>query len=327
MTTLIGHETVSQQLFAAAHQNRIAHALLFVGPEGVGKKLMARKLVQVMLCPNATERSGCGLCASCLQIEKNQHHSVKWLETEAAHFKIDEAREILKSLSLRQWQGPRFVVFDGADKLNSQAANALLKVIEEPPEDTFFILITNRPQQILPTIRSRTQWIRFSPLSEANLQAVTGQSGWVLASAGGSVQRVMELSESDRSELRVAAIRGLMAIVPSTSYLDVAEILNTNFKEKSDMQILFETWAQLLRDASVLGFRPSIHADVESEWRSLQSYPFWQLDEMFKVVSQMKDDLEANVDRQLLLESGILKLQRCLNQKEEMSHATRPSVD
>lgn len=309
MMRVVGHSEIREQLLRAARQNRLPHALLFEGLNGVGKKLVARWLAQWMLCPQPLETQGCGTCASCLQVEKNQHHALKIFEAEGAQFKIEDSRDVIKSLSLKQWQGPRFVVFDDADRLTPQAANALLKVVEEPPEHTYFILLTSRPGKILPTIKSRSQRVRFSPLTPAELTQITSSQGWVLASSGGSAARALELAETDRMELRKIAIEALAQVAQNASYLDVAEELHQKLRDKAEMQILLETWKQVLRDASLRRIKPPIHSDLQMLWRPLETFSFAVLDRMFQCVSRLQDELEANVDRHLILESGILQLQ------------------
>lgn len=317
MKGILGHENVKASLHQALVKNQLPHALLFVGPEGVGKWKTAQALAQTLLCQES-HVDFCGLCASCLQVQKGQHQGLHLLNTENAQIKIDEAREILRKLTLRNWDGARLVLINDAHKLNPQAANALLKVIEEPPEQTYFILITSQPGKILSTIRSRTQMIRFGPLSEGDLKKITGASGWVLAAANGSVTRVEQLLGEESEDMRRTALTTLVNLLSSDhSYLQWTDSLQAVIKDKQMVEIVLSTWLQMLRDLRVHGMKPAFHSDLLPELCQIPMGDLSRLDEVFAIVTAMRDELDFNVDRQLLFESGFLKIRQVFCSDDE----------
>ncbi|MGE0761760.1 MAG: hypothetical protein AB7N80_00640 [Bdellovibrionales bacterium] len=155
---------VSQTLQQAAREGRLAHALLFTSLDGVGLRAAALKIAQTLVCDT---HGPCGTCGPCLRIKAQQSESLLLVQPENGVIKIDQVRPVREALSLENWSGARVVILDQAESLNPQAANALLKVIEEPPPATYFFLTTRQPSALLSTIRSRCQLVRLLNANEA----------------------------------------------------------------------------------------------------------------------------------------------------------------
>lgn len=151
------------RLLETRQNGYLPNTLLLTGPEAAVGARAAQALAQALLCTE--DPSGCGHCPSCRRVELRQSESLRWLAPEKNLIKIEQAREILDFLSLRTLSKARVVVVESAECLNPQAANALLKILEEPPAETFFILITRSPKHVLPTVRSRAVHIPFPPRS------------------------------------------------------------------------------------------------------------------------------------------------------------------
>lgn len=142
-------------------QNPVGRSYLFTGPAGVGKKKSAQAMAQFLLCqkyPNV-----CGACPSCLRVEKSAHEGLLMIEPTGAQIRIEEARHILDFLSLQSLSRFRVVIINEAHRMNAAAANSLLKVLEEPPADSFFFLVTSTPSMMLSTLRSRSLRVHFKP--------------------------------------------------------------------------------------------------------------------------------------------------------------------
>lgn len=317
MKGVLGHDRVKQVLHQSLVKNQVPHAQLFLGPEGVGKFKMALGLAQTLLCTES-HVDFCGLCSSCLQVQKGQHPGLLVIDSENVQIKIEEARDLHRKLHLRNWDGARIVVINDAHKLNPQASNALLKVIEEPPEKTYFVLVTSQSGKILSTIRSRTQVVRFGPLEEQHLKTITGAEGWVLASGHGSVTRVEQLLRDESDENRKLAMRSLVDILMAQkSHLQWMEGLQAVVKDKAQLEVILETWSQMLRDLRVQGFKQACHSDLMVELQQVPVGDLTRLDQVFRIVGHMKSQLLSNVDRQLLLESGYLKMKAIMHPEQE----------
>ncbi|MCB0407946.1 MAG: hypothetical protein KDD34_07075 [Bdellovibrionales bacterium] len=252
------------------------------------------------------------MCSSCRQFAASQHPSFFLFDGEMDAIKIEKAREVLKHLSLSHWKGPRIFLFNEAHVMTAQASNALLKAIEEPPPETYFFLITSQLNAILPTIRSRCQMVRFGPLSEQEIHHITGASGWVLKSAAGSVERATQLKDPDLAKLRQLAVEALGEILKERSHVDWMEKYSEVIKERASLTFLLETWQQVLRDLSLEGKSGKIHEDLSQQVQSWLEQPFEVKDQVFQLLSKLKTDLDSNVDRQLLMESGFLKIKNSI---------------
>lgn len=159
---ILGHERQKTILRRALGSGRLAHAYLFEGPDGVGKRLMALALARAIFC---VEQRGCGQCAACRKVDHQNHPDLHIIEPDGAHIKIDQIRTLQRELSLRPLEGERKIcLIEAADRMNPAAGNALLKTLEEPNGRTLLILLTARPEAVLQTIRSRCQRLPFGRL-------------------------------------------------------------------------------------------------------------------------------------------------------------------
>lgn len=202
LDSVVGHKETIARLLDAKIRGVFPTTLLFTGPAGVGRAIVARGIAQALCCEKDPE--GCGTCGSCLRIEKNQSESLRIVSAEKNQIKIEQSREILDFLSLRSISGTRVVIFEEAETLNTQAANALLKALEEPPEGTYFILIARSTNQVLPTVSSRSVHVAFHPLSANELASKSKAPRWAIEAAHGSFKKLEELQNS--SENRDSAV-------------------------------------------------------------------------------------------------------------------------
>jgi DNA polymerase III delta' subunit len=171
---LLGNAALRARLATLGEAEALHPCLLFEGPAGIGKAATARWLAQRLNCE--AEDRPCGRCWSCRQIGRGQHPDVLTVgldpERTAPIISVEQARGIVAALVPRPaYARRRFVIIDPAEAMSEEAANALLKNLEEPPPDTGFILITAATSRLLPTIRSRSQRVRFAPIPSAELSA------------------------------------------------------------------------------------------------------------------------------------------------------------
>jgi DNA polymerase-3 subunit delta' len=177
---LIAHEAAEKQLLSLINARRLPHALLLAGPHGVGKATLAYRLARFLLAP--AEAAGNSLFGDALPSESlylpHTHPTFRriiagghpdLLVIESEDIRIEEARAVAGFLSLTPAESEwKVVIIDSADAMNRNAANALLKTLEEPPPQTVLILISHNPGRLLPTIRSRCRTLHIPPLNEAN---------------------------------------------------------------------------------------------------------------------------------------------------------------
>ncbi len=157
---------------------RIPHAYLFRGPDGVGKKLTALLTAARLNCLSPDGSSGCGACSSCKKLLSGNHPDVVVISPENGTIKIDRIRELCRSLSYPPYESEmRIVIIEDVHTMTPQAANSLLKTLEEPPERNLLILTAESSRELLPTIVSRCQTVTFYGLSVADCVRVIERKG------------------------------------------------------------------------------------------------------------------------------------------------------
>ena len=162
---IVGQEEAVRILANAVKTEKISHAYIFAGPRGTGKTTAARVFAKALNCEHLTNQEPCNKCSTCIAINKNKFLDLVEIDA-ASNRGIDEVRHLQEEIRLGPTYG-RYKVFilDEAHMLTTQASNALLKSLEEPPENTVFILATTEPHKILPTILSRCQRLNFKNIA------------------------------------------------------------------------------------------------------------------------------------------------------------------
>ena len=276
---------------------RRAHAYLFAGPDGVGKRLSASELAKTLNCeaPGATERpasgplDACDRCPSCQRIARKVHPDVHEVTTQGAAdlIRIEEIRQMLSRMALRPYMGrAQVAIIDGADRLTEEAANSLLKGLEEPSPQTVFALLTAQPARCLPTILSRCQLIRFHPLPTSVIEGLLASgkhcgpeaAGLLARLAQGSLARAVELAkewpayEGIREHLRQGSISAWSAWTAPSDRAEVAQWLALSIGWLRDLAVAAAGDDQLIghadpetisRQAKQLGAEPCAQTALE----------------------------------------------------------------
>ena len=281
---ITGHRAIRELLARAAARGTVPPSLLFSGPEGVGKRLAAVALAQAVNCPDAAGGDACGTCASCRRIARGVHADVLIVEPgESGAIKIDQVRDAIDRAAYRPFEGRRRVVIvDGADAVNADGQNALLKTLEEPPPASVFVLITDRPDVLLPTVRSRCQRLRFGGLAPAEVADVLMREHGVAAAdahaaaaaSDGSISRALEGTAADAMEARDAAASLLKAAATSTDpRRRLAGAKTLAAADRDDLWRRLLALSSLIRDLGLLsssgGAGALANADLEPELRAL----------------------------------------------------------
>lgn len=167
---VFGHELQKNFFQRILALERVHHAYLFSGPSGIGKKALALEVAKVLLCLDSREES-CNRCKSCELFGRSLHPDFFFLNPEGNSLGIEAARDLVKKLSLKRVLSPfRVGIIDEAEKLTEEAANCLLKTVEEPKEGVVLFIVTSRVSALPETLVSRCQKVVFSPLSEVSVE-------------------------------------------------------------------------------------------------------------------------------------------------------------
>lgn len=236
-----GHDRIVARFRRALEQGRLASTFLFVGPEGIGKRAFAIALARSLLCERRDEAQldACGMCPSCIQVDARTHPDLFVIGLPEGKSSIpiklligqDETRMregLCYDISLKPFGGKRKIaIIEDADYLDrKEVANCLLKTLEEPPPRSVLILIGTSEARQLPTIRSRSQVVRFEPLSresverlliEKQLVADATEAHRLAARSEGSISRALQLADPDLWQFRDELLSAL-AREPIESY-------------------------------------------------------------------------------------------------------------
>ncbi|MDO9228737.1 MAG: DNA polymerase III subunit delta' [Syntrophales bacterium] len=200
---IYGHKKPIAILKSAMAKDRIAHAYLFYGMDGIGKKTTASVFARALNCGGVDPP--CDACASCRKAEHNNHPNIITVQAEGQNIKIGAVKEIQARMTFRPREGRRIFILREADRMNAAAANALLKTLEEPSADNILLLTTARSHALPMTILSRCQHLRFSPLPPEEVARFlrekegleTAAAEILAASSGGSIGRAVEMNRED----------------------------------------------------------------------------------------------------------------------------------
>src|SRR2546427_8716179 len=229
---IVGQQHVTRTLQSAIQSGHVAHAYIFSGARGVGKTTTARILAKALNCVHGPTPSPCNECDSCREIASGS--SLDVLEIDAASNRgIDQVRELRDMVRYAPVGGRyKVIILDEAHMLTDEASNALLKTLEEPPEKVVFIMATTQPEDLVETIRSRSQHFHFRALSFTEiveaLQSIASKEGLtveagaiavVARTADGSLRDALSLIEQARAycgaAISEAQVRELLGIVPA----------------------------------------------------------------------------------------------------------------
>jgi len=225
---ILGHEDAIAQLRQAYVRGRLAHAYMFVGPEGIGKKLVAREVAKALLCERPSEAfTACDVCPACQQLEAGTHpdFAIRGRLEDKLELTLEVIRSLCHELGQKPLRGARKItVLDDADFFNEEAANSFLKNLEEPPQGSLLILIATSTDRQLATILSRCQVVRFRALSEDHLRAILLQYELadpalltqILRMANGSASLALAMNDPDLWELRLGILRELAQTRPDS---------------------------------------------------------------------------------------------------------------
>ncbi|MEE8466132.1 MAG: DNA polymerase III subunit delta' [Dehalococcoidia bacterium] len=332
MWTIYGQENLLKRLEPSLRQRRQSHAYLLSGPPHVGKMTLAINLSQAVNC-NEGPGVPCGSCTQCTRIADGRHADIRTLapgqgeEGRAPRtvIGIDSIKEIIGRVSLKPYEGSTSVVIiDGAETMSDDAANALLKILEEPPPQVLFLLLTANESAVLPTVRSRCQTLSLLPLPKdqmmerltSNHQATPAQAeqlyrlsrgclGWAISALNDS--QVLEQRQADLEKLQETLDAGLETRFTYAN--EVATLFGSDREAAKDLLTLWLRWWRdllLIKEGAEEYLHNLDHADSLRGQASGLTTP--EIVQFIKRLMQTLSSLDSNVSPRLAMEVMMLNI-------------------
>ncbi len=375
-SSVLDQERVVQTLRRALTQERVAHAYLLHGPDGVGKRAVAYEMARALQCPEQADEA-CDACPTCRKTRRMVHPDVHvnlphpWSQekdrdeedmgkrirrlgdnpyaaidyvrrpsladpsetsNQQVYYRIDQVRQdIIQPMSLARGEGAYKVnVLIDAEKMREEAANTFLKLLEEPPPQTVFLLTTNRSEQLLPTILSRCQQLRFDPLLPETIEQALvdrenmapDEASMLSRMADGSYSRALELAENDA----LMTSRELVLDYFRAAYTQKVESLDSCIQElksqgrervKSVLRLMLRWMRDLLLYRTMGEEAPLVNVDQkEAVARFCNNLPDADLEGMVTLVEEAMELAERNVRVALVLTALAQGLARAMRGQE-----------
>ena len=339
---LVGNQRVKDILRRMLKDGRVPGALLFAGEGGIGKKLFALELAKALNCLTPKGTEACDRCSACVRIsqskfpeysdDRENREKIVWSEYSdvalARPFnrvlRVPLMREIEREANFRPFEGKaRIFIIEEAHRLNEASSNALLKTLEEPPKTSHLILITSRPASLLPTIRSRCQVIRFSPLAPKEIEAhlvkgkqVSQADARLLATvARGSIGRalVTDLESYRRQREAMMEVVSALALTNDRARLLRASEEMNDAKHKDEYEPRLDLLATLIHDVWILALGAPDEQLVNQDMRAQLSKIVSGIESRrparwLSQLEQHRRGLDVNINRKIATDALFLKM-------------------
>ena len=370
---IIGQEEIKRQLIKNVQENKIAHAQLFCGGEGVGKLPLAIAYARYISCFNPSEKDACGKCANCIKFNNLAHPDLHfifpvvkkksskdvvsddyiaewreliaktpyfnlpaWLEemgaeNQQAQIYVKESNEIIRKLSLKSSQGGyKIIIIWLPEKMNQECSNKLLKLLEEPAEQTVFLLVSEEPDMLLTTIQSRTQRINLKGIDEKDLKEVLinihglqEQDAINIAhqSEGNFLKAIESISLNEENKLFFDLFVALMRLSYQRKIKEMkawSEKVATMGREKQ--KHFFSYCQRMIRENFIYNFhnRSITYLGNEEEAFSTRFAPFINERNVMEIMNELNEaqrHIEQNVNAKMVFFDFSLKMIVLLIQK------------
>ncbi len=326
MSELIGNERIAAFLERTVSEGRPAHAYLFTGPEGVGKKRFAINFACRLNCLDP-ENDTSHQCSMCRRIREGKHPDVQMESPERGMIRIERIRNLQAFFKYAPIEAAyRVAIIDDAHSMNPAAQNALLKTLEEPPPGRMLVLVSSRPSSLLSTVRSRCRKAQFSPIeSEALAAFLRERHGMppdkaeaVASMSGGSISRALEMEASDFTQLRDRIVSALSEPGGGgmTGLLELSAGISRDRETARQALSIAATW---IRDLLVMQLDPSTSDIVQTDLLdrislAAQHHNSGELIAVYDVLVRASELVEAdfNVNKNLITDVLLLKITRIL---------------
>ncbi len=307
---LAGHKSEKNLLLKLLHSKTIPHAMLFSGPDKVGKKTVALEFIKSLNCINIDWC--CNECYACRSINADSYPDfimIKPLEG-SREIKIDQLRDLNERFSLTSFGGGyKAVIVDDAHLMNQHAQNSFLKLLEEPKGKTVIILISHRPEMLLPTIRSRVQELKFSILPKKDIEEYLKEmyidnafAQEIATISSGQIGKAIDYArDKEKKDWFDRVLKDILMLTRENmgKRFAYSKEHSENYEEMLEM---FEIWERFFRKEMLIKM-------IKPENSNLANYSFDKIKRIVKKISQSKNLIEnTNSSKKLVFDGLMMEL-------------------
>ncbi|AIS51304.1 DNA polymerase III subunit delta' [Thermoanaerobacter kivui] len=320
MYRIYGHENILNIFKSIVFKNKISNAYLFVGEEGLGKKFMAEYFAMMINCKDNVSKP-CFKCNSCIKMISKNHPDVFFIEPEGNSIKVDTIRYITNEINIKPYEANKKIfIIDEAHKMTTAAQNAFLKTLEEPPLYGLFILIAPRQEELLPTIVSRCNVIRFNKEDKDTIKNylvfehnIPEKEAETLAYiADGNFEEAVKLAKEEYINLRNETIREIEGVINKNDF-DVLDKFTFFEKNKDNVEEILKILLLYFRDILIYKtteertFIKNIDF-LENIQKMSSKLTIYKLNNIINRIEQFNSQLKSNVNYQLAVENLLLDI-------------------
>lgn len=324
---IIGHENIIQHLQNAIVSNKVSHAYILHGEDGMGKKTLAAEFAKTLQCEEKGILS-CGRCKSCLQADTGNHPDIIRVTHEKYSIGVDDIRlQVNADIQVKPYYSSyKIYLIEDADRLTEQAQNALLKTIEEPPEYAVILLLTNNLSVILPTILSRCVTLNLKPVDKQQIKEYLMSSHKIpdymaevaAAFSGGNVGKAIKYASSENFAQMKDNVLHILKYIDDMELYEVISGLKFLTADKNNIEDYIDLMILWYRD--VLMFKATMDPDILlyreeltflKKQASIRSYE--GVDRIIQAMEKAKIRLKANVNFDIAIELMLLTIKENSN--------------
>lgn len=321
--SVVGQREVVGSLENAIRNDKVAHAYIFTGPKGIGKRMVAEAFAGILLCGERSGSRACGCCACCRMVENGSNPDFIVIEAEGNSIGIEEIRKIQSEIIVKPlYSEKKIYLIADADKMTVQAQNCLLKTLEEPPPYAVLILTTSNYNAILETIRSRTLKYSFKKNTHDEIQGILEKKlethleniNFVRAYSDGVPGVALELAGSEEfAALREKTVELVFKLAKS-KLVDVFTIYDFFEANKNNIDILLDIMLLVYRDLLVAKKSHNGNVLINSDkkdiiLRNAENFSLDKLVANIEEVETARRNIKQNANYQLAIEVMLMKLQ------------------
>lgn len=323
-SSVAGQKDIIRRLKSSIKQNKVGHAYIFSGPEGIGKKTIAKAFAHMLLCNNPKEDGGCRECISCRLLAENTNPDFYITESEGQSIAVNDIRDMQRDVIIKPLYSNRkvYLIIDG-EKMTVQAQNCLLKTLEEPPPYSIIILTTSNYDALLDTVCSRCTKYSFvkntveevCKVLESKLGRMGNNLEFIVQYSNGIIGTALEIAMSEEfmplREKTIEMIFELETTSNSKKFLDICEFF---IKNKDNIDKVLNIMLLVYRDLIVLladgKENMLINSDKKNKMiNATNKYTLKKLIRNMEIIEFIRRSIKQNANYQLAIETMIIRLQ------------------